>query len=348
MPAALSRLRTAATGVAALGLAVSLALLIDYLRPLPTFCDAGGGCATVRASAWAHPLGVPMPIFGVLHFAAVLVLLHVPRARRLVPWLAAAGAVLAVGLLAVQGAVLGTWCQLCVVADASAILLVPLAVALRGHAVPVRPRAVITGAALAALAVGLPVIVAVRSPEPRPVPVVATAALPDVVAREQRPGVVTVVDFIDFECPFCRRFHPRLMAALAAVGGPVRVVKKMVPLDRIHRGARAAALAWCCADEQGAGDAMAEALFAAPPEELTPEGCERIAARLGLDMDRYRACVTSQATQQRVASDLAAARAGGLSSLPTVYIGDQRFVGIAASQADLEAALRTAIARIDG
>src|SRR5687768_15699563 len=64
--------------VAAIGLAFSLALLLDYTRAVPTFCDEGGGCEAVRQSSWARPLGIPMPIFGVAFFAAALGLSVVP------------------------------------------------------------------------------------------------------------------------------------------------------------------------------------------------------------------------------------------------------------------------------
>ncbi|HEY0253462.1 MAG TPA: DsbA family protein, partial [Kofleriaceae bacterium] len=108
----------------------------------------------------------------------------------------------------------------------------------------------------------------------------AAPVVPEVIAREQKPGVATIVDFVDFECPFCRRFAPTLDAAIASATVPVRLVRKMTPL-KIHPHAMTAALAWCCADAQGKGDAMAKALFEAPVDKLTPEGCEQIAVDVG-------------------------------------------------------------------
>src|SRR6185436_6789005 len=110
----------AATVLALVGLAISAALLVDSLRPAPTFC-AAGGCGEVRASAWSHPLGVPMPLVGVIFFALVLALgcVDAPRARRAVALLGGAGAV---ALLALQGVVIGSWCRLCVATDLAAIL----------------------------------------------------------------------------------------------------------------------------------------------------------------------------------------------------------------------------------
>ena len=108
---------------------------------------------------------------------------------------------------------------------------------------------------------------------------------------------VTIVEFVDFECPFCRRLAPELAAAVDHATTNVAVIRKMVPLG-MHPHARTAALAWCCADAQGKGDAMAKALFDAPPDELTPEGCERIAAQVGCDLDRYREALADPATMR--------------------------------------------------
>jgi protein-disulfide isomerase len=164
-----------------------------------------------------------------------------------------------------------------------------------------------------------------------------------VIAREQEPGVAVVVDFIDFECPHCRAMHVTLDEALARFDSPVRVVRKMVPLPN-HRGAMPAAIAWRCAELQGKGDEMADALLRAPVGQLTAEGCARLAERLGLDLARYQADAADPATRRRIAADLADARAAGVHSLPTIYIGDQPFIGAGASADELVAALRRAAA----
>jgi predicted DsbA family dithiol-disulfide isomerase len=101
-----------------------------------------------------------------------------------------------------------------------------------------------------------------------------------------------------------------------------------------------AALAYCCADAQGKGDAMAEALFAAPPDALTPEGCEQLAAGVGCDLDRYRRDLP--AAKARVAAEMAEVRAAGVHALPTLFIGDQRVEGAAASADELAALIHRA------
>src|SRR5215471_1852339 len=97
-------------------------------------------------------------------------------------------------------------------------------------------------------------------------------SLPAPIAAEMKrtpPGQATVVEYVDFECPFCRRLDAVLGPLVAKHPGRVRVVRKHVPLTKIHPHAESAARASVCAEAQGQGDAMADALFRAPPSILT-------------------------------------------------------------------------------
>ena len=317
---------------ALVGLGASLASLYDYLGPAPAFC-AETGCQTVRASAWAHPLGVPMPALGVAFFVAMLALSVIDRPRLRVA-LAATGAAWAVGLIAVQAFVIHAWCKLCLVADPSAVVL---GLAVAGGARTLRltwPRALAAAPVVAACVVALRLAGIAGHPAAPAVP----PGTPACVAREQVAGEVTVVEFVDFECPFCRALAPQLADALRAAKVPVRVVRKMVPLPQ-HPHAMPAALAWCCAAAQGKGDAMADALFAAPPDQLTPEGCEQIAAKVGCDLDRYRRDLPAMVG--KVAGDMLDARGGEVHSLPTVFVGTQRLTGANHTSSDLVAAINS-------
>jgi uncharacterized membrane protein/predicted DsbA family dithiol-disulfide isomerase len=319
-----------AIAAAAIGLAASAASLVDYLAPAPAFC-ADSGCATVRASAWSHPLGVPTPIAGIAFFAAMIALamLARPRLRRA---LAIAGAAAAIGLIAVQGAVIGAWCKLCMVADSAALAHAAFVLAGAGAVARGRRGVAVAMAGLASTACG--VALALGLGHSATAPALASAATPAWVTSAQRPGRVTVVELVDFECPFCRRMQERLVEAIGRTHRPVDVIRKMVPL-RQHAGAMPAALAYTCAEAQGRGDAMAAALFAVEPAELTAAGCERIAARVGCDLDRYRATLRDPATQARIDADVAAARAAGVQALPTLFIGAARVTGAALSADEL-------------
>jgi uncharacterized membrane protein len=319
------------------GLVVSVALAIDHLGPAPAYC-AEGGCATVRESVWSHPFGVPLPIVGAVFFAATLALaVLAPRSNARRAW-SVAGGVMALGFIALQAFVIGAWCELCLVVDASALALAALAIATQELPAVGRRGQGGLAVALAAAVIAPIALSSPAAPPPAPAQVAATA-LPDVVAREQQPGVLTVVEFIDFECPFCRRLHDRLAAALAQADQPVRVVRKMVPLTA-HANALPAAIAWCGADALGKGDAMADALIRAPVHQLTREGCEKIATELGLDLESFRAACADPKTRARIEGDLAAARAAGVKVLPTVFIGGTMFAGASATDAELLTAVK--------
>lgn len=335
-----SALGIAGLGTAVVGLGASLSSAVDYFAPAPAFCG-DSGCATVKDSVFAHVLGVPTPAVGIGFFSLAIVLsLATPllpsvaeRARRPI---AAAGGAVGIALVLVQAFAIQSWCKLCLFADVAGIAhaLVVLAGAPRlrlswRSAAPILPA---TAGVMGALA-----LITRPAPEP-PVPI----GVPDVVAKEQHATSddarteVTVVEFVDFECPFCRDMQARLNAAIEEVPHRVRVVRKMTPLPQ-HAGAMPAAIAWCCAEEQGRGDEMADALFSAPTEDLTPEGCARMAECIGLDMDRYHRAAADPGTHARVAGDLADASAAGVHRLPTLFVGTERITGAAKSATELAA-----------
>lgn len=325
-----------ALAFALIGLGASVASLFDYLAPAPQFC-AESGCATVRASAWSHPLGVPLPAIGIAYFLAMSVLGFVARRRtRLV--LAAGGALAGIGFILLQALAIGAWCKLCLVADPAAILGGLAVIAGAGTLRPSLPNiaATVPAAALVVLGLGL------YAHREEPVAVAAAnEPLPACVAKEQKPGQVTIVEFVDFECPFCRALDKKLREALARTDKPVRIVRKMVPLP-MHNYAIPAAMAWCSADAQGKGDEMAKELYAARPEDMTPAGCEAIAVRLGCDVTKYRETLASAELRARIEQDVADAKAANLNGFPTIFIGAQKFEGANHSADTLLAAIEQA------
>jgi protein-disulfide isomerase len=160
----------------------------------------------------------------------------------------------------------------------------------------------------------------------------ASVRVPAVVdaerARAPR-GEVAVVEFVDFECPYCRAMNEDLAPLLAARGARVHVVRKQVPLTRHHPHAMDAARASICADAMGRGDAVADALFRAPPDALTADGVVDLAARVGrLEPAAVHACMADPRTDAQIKADTEAffVDAGG-DGVPTVWIDDQVFVG---------------------
>jgi predicted DsbA family dithiol-disulfide isomerase/uncharacterized membrane protein len=321
-------------------LIASSLLLVDYVRPTPVFCDAEGGCGIVKRTIFARPLGVPMPLFGIGGFLAIGLAQLLPgrRARISQAMLAVFGGIVAAGLIAVQ-ALMKTVCPFCAVADGAALVLVGLSImrATRSWDPPTDKREL--GGAIAAVLAAVIVPVALgMSKKALPLDV------PPVIAEEIKKtphGKVTVVDFVDFECPFCRMTHTELGPLLDARKGKLRVLRKHVPL-RMHLHAMDAARAACCGEKQGKADEIAEALFTAPPEELTPEGCEQIAAKHGLDITQFRDCLKDPATDARIRADMDTFKAAKGHGLPTIYIDGVKLEG-APEPGVLESTLDTAI-----
>jgi len=170
-------------------------------------------------------------------------------------------------------------------------------------------------------------------------------SLPTPIAAEMKrtpPGQATIVEYVDFECPFCRRLDAVLAPILAKHPGQVRVVRRHVPLTKIHPHADSAARAAVCADAQGKADAMADALFRALPITLTDEGEEALAAQLGLDAAAFHACLGDPATLRRIALDGGEFDAIGGEGVPLLFIGRERLEGLQ-DEATLDAALERAL-----
>ena len=335
------------------GLCASSILAVDYLRASPVFCSEGGGCDAIRHSAFASFFGIPTPFFGLAGFAAIGLATLVPGqiARAVQLGLGGIAAIAGVVLFATQVR-LGNFCPYCVAADASAVLAGVVGVVDWRDRVDGRvdapasrlprlpwPAAVGSGVALA-VAAAAPVVVAFFVPD-RPS---ARGPVPEAIRREvaeAAAGQVAVIDFVDFECPFCRMTNAALEPLLAAHAGHIHLVRRQVPL-RNHPHARDAARAACCGEALGQGDAMAKALFRTDVDELTPEGCEQVASRLGLSLPAYRACVADPRTDAKIDADRQEFKDAGGFALPTIWFGVEPVVG-AQSASALAAALDRAL-----
>jgi len=311
--------------VCIVALVASSLLLVDYIRPAPVFCAAEGGCGVVRRTVFAYPMGIPTPLVGIGGLLAIGLaqLLAGRRAQIAQTVLAAFGAIVGVGLLLVQ-LKLKTVCPFCAVVDGSSIVLLGLSVTrlLKDWDPPESRRQLAAGVVSILVAVIAPIAFGMSK---KAIPL----DVPAVIAEEMRKtprGKVTVVDFVDFECPFCRMTNADFEPLLEAHKDKVRVVRKQVPL-RMHVHAMDAAKTACCGEQLGKGDEIAAALFASPPAELTPEGCAQLAAKHGLDPARFKECFTSAETEARIKADGEMFRAAKGHGLPTIFIDGTRLEG---------------------
>ncbi|HEY2283911.1 MAG TPA: Na+/H+ antiporter NhaA [Solirubrobacteraceae bacterium] len=155
---------------------------------------------------------------------------------------------------------------------------------------------------------------------------------------------VTLVEYGDFECPYCGRAEPAIRELLAEWGDDLRYVFRHLPLSDVHPWAQLAAEAAEAAGEQGAFWEMYDILLA-HQGELTPHSLRRYAQELGLDGERLTEELRRRAHASRVGEDVASADASGVSGTPSFFINGRRHTGVY-DVATLSAAVRTARARV--
>jgi predicted DsbA family dithiol-disulfide isomerase/uncharacterized membrane protein len=296
------------------------------------FCGLDSGCATVTSSAYGRPLGVPLPVVGLVGFGLVLGLSLVPerRAFALVAPLALLAGLTGVVLILLQFLVLWQTCHLCLLVDGAAIGLagVVLAGKLYGGRVSWARRLAWLGAAV--MAVALPCLLAWLN---------SVFPAPDRVMSYWVKGKITIVAVTDFDCPRCREAEQTLQTFLKDRGEKAHVVRVVAPVPRLAQS-RAAARAYLAARNQGKEDAMASALSSAPRRQ--PEECRELARSIGLDLARYDKVVSDPATDAELEANFAWAKAH-TRGVPTIWVQQQQIFG-APSVASLEAAWRRVLA----
>jgi protein-disulfide isomerase len=179
-----------------------------------------------------------------------------------------------------------------------------------------------------------PMQVAAPAPVPAP-PVVARAPANDNdndkvqmkiasgwhwMGRDDAP--VTMVEFTDYQCPFCRRYHTETFVQLKKNyidTGKVRFVSRDLPLGFHANAEKAAEAAWC-AGEQNKYWELRDAMID-NSSDLSPDAIVKYAQANGLDMASFKACAQSRKYKAEIEKDMADAGAVGISATPSFVIG---------------------------
>jgi protein-disulfide isomerase len=147
----------------------------------------------------------------------------------------------------------------------------------------------------------------------------------DAPARGAKNPKVTIVEWSDFQCPFCSRVVPTLKQIEDTYGKDVKVVWRNQPLP-FHNNAKPAAEAAMAANEQGKFWQMHDKLFA-NQQALDRPAIEKYAQEIGLDMGKFKAALDSGKFRARVEADSAKGNEVGANGTPTFFINGREFVG---------------------
>ncbi len=172
---------------------------------------------------------------------------------------------------------------------------------------------------------------------------VAALIKPNTPTRGPADAPVTIIEFSDFECPFCARVQPTLKALEQAYDGKVRFVFKQLPLP-FHRNAKDAAYAALAAHQQDKFWEYTERLWANPAEH-NEAIYVKIAQDLGLNLAKFNRDRASNAVKQQVEDDLADAEKAGARGTPFFFVNGEPLSGAmpeAEFRAVIDAALKAA------
>jgi protein-disulfide isomerase len=144
------------------------------------------------------------------------------------------------------------------------------------------------------------------------------------VGSERAP--VTLIEFSDFQCPYCRQVAPTLKKLRAAYGDRLRIVWKDFPLTQIHPQAFRAGEAGHCAQEQGKFWEYHDQLFG-NQQALQGDDLKKYAAASGLNAERFNSCLDMSTHAERVRDGVAQGTRLGVNSTPTIFVNGRRISG---------------------
>jgi protein-disulfide isomerase len=150
---------------------------------------------------------------------------------------------------------------------------------------------------------------------------------------------VTLVEYGDFQCPYCADARSMLKSIAATMGPKLRLVFRHMPNSEMHPYAQFAAEAAEAAGAQGKFWAMHDAIFARQPE-LGPELVQSLGRELKLDVVRYTEDLEARRYIPRVQRDFMGGMRSGVAATPTFFINAERYDGFVSERSLLTALLR--------
>lgn len=144
--------------------------------------------------------------------------------------------------------------------------------------------------------------------------------------RGDKNAPITLIEYSDFQCPFCARHVPTVNALLEKYKGQVRFVYRHLPLNSIHPQAQKAAEAFECAGEQGKAYEMHDIIFE-NQSAMSVANLKSYAGQLGLNQNQFDSCLDDGKYASKVNQQARDAQASGISGTPGTWVGDQLVKG---------------------
>ena len=166
------------------------------------------------------------------------------------------------------------------------------------------------------------------TPAPAPDPGVNFDKVPALTdadyVRGNAKAKVVLMEYSDFECPFCGRFHPTTNQVLSEYGDKVAIAFRHYPLS-FHPNAQKAAEASECVGKQKGSDgfwAFADAIFAVTQTEnkLSPEAITAAATKTGVNMEEFKTCLDSGEMTAKVTAQLSGGSTAGVTGTPGTFV----------------------------
>lgn len=154
---------------------------------------------------------------------------------------------------------------------------------------------------------------------------------------------ITIVEFGDYQCPFCKRFHQETLPDLKSNyidKGIVNLVWMDFPLESIHQNAVVTSIAGECAEEQGYFWELHDRMFVEQenwqglPTSIAINDFKRYASEIGMNENDFNSCLDSEKYKQKVMDDFSYGSRTGISGTPAFFVGNQQvgFVLITGAQ----------------
>lgn len=137
---------------------------------------------------------------------------------------------------------------------------------------------------------------------------------------------VKLIEFSDFQCPYCKAFQPTIDQALKEYGDKIQFVFKEFPLTNIHPQANNGALAAECANEQGKFLVYADKLFASQSDWTVASNTQKLktyATQLRMNASQFNSCLDGKKYQDKIDADQAEGQSFGISGTPDVFVNNQ-------------------------